>query len=165
MRRRGCSYFHMGLEKKYKVCNFGLKAEIQWSLKRRGEVRRSLKRRERPAGHWSIPVISSSVFSGRRTSSQKGPRYKRKICANSLWLYSYYTQSSPSKNKNMNYIFINLRVLRCLSSGAICDIHSQLHIWSSCFLRIFLRAVLSNTNIFQINLFEKNRWNLNWTNL
>ena len=48
---------------------------------------------------------------------KKGPRYRRKICANSLWLYSYYSQSSPSKNKNINYIFLYLRVLRCLSSN------------------------------------------------
>ena len=36
----------------------------------------------------------------------KGPRHRRKICANSLWLYYYYyyTQSLPSKNKNINYI-------------------------------------------------------------
>ena len=28
----------MELERQYKVCNFGLKAEIQWSLKRGGET-------------------------------------------------------------------------------------------------------------------------------
>ena len=38
-----------------------------------------------------------------------------------LWLYPSYTQSSPSKNKSINYIFIYLRVFRCLSSGTICD--------------------------------------------
>ena len=50
---------------------------------------------------------------------KKGPRYRRKICANSLWLYPYYTQSSPSKNKNINYIFIYLQVFHCLSSSSI----------------------------------------------
>ena len=47
---------------------------------------------------------------------KKGPRHRRKICANSLWLYSYYTQWSPSKNKNINYICIYLQVLHCLST-------------------------------------------------
>ena len=47
----------------------------------------------------------------------KGPRHRRKRCANSFWLYYYYTQSSPSKNKDINYICIYLRVFRCLSSG------------------------------------------------
>ena len=47
--------------------------------------------------------------------------YRRKICVNSLWLYSYYIQSSPSKNENINDIFIYVRVLRCLSSGSIYD--------------------------------------------
>ena len=51
--------------------------------------------------------------------TKRVPRHRRKICANSLWLYSYYTQSLLSKNKNINYIFIYLRVLRCLSSGMI----------------------------------------------
>ena len=60
----------------------------------------------------------SCVFSSRFTISQKvSPG--RKICANSLSLYSYYTQSSPSKNKNINYIFIYLRVFRCLSSSSV----------------------------------------------
>ena len=53
---------------------------------------------------------------------KKGSCYRRKICANSLWLYSYFAKTSPSKNKNMNYIFIYLRLLRCLSSWAKCDI-------------------------------------------
>ena len=102
----------------YKVSNFGLKAEIQWSLKWKGEVRWSLKRREKPVGHSRRPVSSPCVFTGCRTISQKrSPPHK--ICANSLWLYSYDTLSSLSKNKNINYIFIYLRVLRCLSSGSI----------------------------------------------
>ena len=50
---------------------------------------------------------------------KKGPCHRRKIYANSLWLYSYCTQTTPSRNKNKNYIFIYIRVFRCLSSGAI----------------------------------------------
>ena len=41
---------------------------------------------------------------------KKGPSHRRKICVNSFWLYSYDIQSSPSKNKHTNYIFIDLRV-------------------------------------------------------
>ena len=52
---------------------------------------------------------------------KKGLRHRRKICVNSLWLYSYFTQTSPLKNKNIYYIFTYLRGLRCLSSGTICD--------------------------------------------
>ena len=47
----------------------------------------------------------SYVFSSRRIISQKGSRHRRKIGTNSLWLYSYSTQTLPSKNKNINYIF------------------------------------------------------------
>ena len=76
------------------------------------------------------PLVTQADLSAPRVSSpavtllhKKGPRHRRKICANSLWLYSYYTQASPTKNKNTNhvyiYIYIYLRVLRCLSSGAI----------------------------------------------
>ena len=62
------------------------------------------------------------VFSGRSAHTHKGsPPQKKDMCELSLWLYSYFTQTSPSKNKNTNYIFIYLRVLRCLSSGTICD--------------------------------------------
>ena len=109
----------MELERQYKVCNFGLKAEIQWSIKQRGDVCWSLKQRERPAGHSSRPVSFLWVFSGYCTTSQKGPCHRRKICANFLWLYSYNIQSSPSKNENINYIFIYLRVFHCLSSCLI----------------------------------------------
>ena len=52
---------------------------------------------------------------------KKSPCQRRKICANSLWLYSYYSQTSPSKNKNIDYTFIDLRVFRCLSSGSVYD--------------------------------------------
>ena len=61
---------------------------------------------------------SPSVFSGRRTTLQKGsPPQKKDICK----LYSYFTQTLPSENKNINYILTYLRLSRCLSSGTICD--------------------------------------------
>ena len=121
MRQRGCSYFPLGLKREYKVCNFGLKVEIRWSLKRRGEGCWSLKRRR-------DPLVTQADLSGPRVRSpavalfhKKGLRHRRKICANSSWLYSYDIQSSPSKSKNINYMFIYLGVHHCLSSGAICD--------------------------------------------
>ena len=49
----------------------------------------------------------------------KGPRYRRKICVNSLSDYIPTSHTSPSKNKSINHIFIYLWVLRSLSSGAI----------------------------------------------
>ena len=47
------------------------------------------------------------------------PFHRRQICANSLWLYFYFTHTLPSKNKNINYIFMYLRILRCLSCSSI----------------------------------------------
>ena len=74
------------------------------------------------------PLISQADLSAPRVCSptvaqlhKKGSRHRRKICAEYFWLYSYYIQSSPSNNKNINYIFTFLRVFRCLSSGPICD--------------------------------------------
>ena len=85
------------------------------------ETRWSLKRRERVTGH-SSRCVSSRVCSPATTLfHKKGPRHRRKICVNPLWLYSYNIQSSSSKNKDINYIFIYLRVFRWLYSGAICD--------------------------------------------
>ena len=87
-----------------------------------GERSASLSSEER------VPLVTQADLPAPCVCSQavallhkKGPCHRRKICANSLWLYSYYTQSLPSKNKNMNYIFIHLRVFRCLSSSAIWD--------------------------------------------
>ena len=83
------------LKRQYKISNFGLKAEIRWSLS------------------------STCVFSGRRTTSQKvSPLQKKDMCELSLTA-SYNTQSSPSKNKKVNYIFIYLQVWRRFSSGSI----------------------------------------------
>ena len=52
---------------------------------------------------------------------KKDPCHRRKICVNSLWLCSFYTQSSLLKNKSINYVFIYLGVLRCLSCGLKCN--------------------------------------------
>ena len=79
---------------------------------------------------------------------KKGPRNRRKICANSLWLYFYSTQASLSKNKNMNYTFIYLRVFRCLSSGAICN-----NIILKCLLRII---IWNYNNLLGIKSIRKN---------
>ena len=87
--------------------------------------------RKRPPGHSSEvvgPLVSQAnlsaslcVFSCRRTPSQKGSQPQKKDMCKLYLLYFYNTQSSPSKNKNINYIFMHLRVLRCLSSGSIYD--------------------------------------------
>ena len=52
---------------------------------------------------------------------RKGPRHRRNIRANSLRLYCYFTETLPSKNKNINNIFIYLQIIFCLSSGAVYD--------------------------------------------
>ena len=79
--------------------------------------------RQRPTGHSSRPASSPmSVLQPSFLYTQKGPRHRRNICADSLWLYSYFTQTSPSKNKNINDIFIYLCVLRCLSSSTMSNI-------------------------------------------
>ena len=90
----------MGLEKQYKVCNFELKTETRWSHKQTCQ----------------LPHVCSPAVALFHT---KGPRHRRKICANSLWLYSYFTQTSPLKNKDINPIFIYLRVFRCLYRGSV----------------------------------------------
>ena len=100
-----------GTSKEYKVCNFGLKAEIRCSYERMGEVRWSLKRGGTPAGHSSRPVTSSRVFSGRCTTSQKGsPPQKKDMCELSLSDCIPTAHTLPSKNTNMNYMVIYLRV-------------------------------------------------------
>ena len=87
----------------------------------------------------------------------RGPRHRRKICANSLTgCIPTFTQSSPSKNKNMNYIFIYLRALRCLSSSAICDengVSKQYSIFPTV-LAPFPRPWRPNSN--HINLCQEN---------
>ena len=72
---------------------------------------------------WIYPLVTQANLSAPHVCSPavallppKGPRHRRKTCTNSLWMYSYCIYSSPSKNKNINYIFfIYLWVLRCLS--------------------------------------------------
>ena len=110
------------IERKYKVCNFGLKQrrEVHWSLKRRGEVRWSLKQ-------------TCHVFSGRRSNTHKGsPPQKKDMCKLSDCIPTSHTL--PSKNKNINYIFIYRRVLCCLSSGAI--YYNSRFCWNKRFLQV-----------------------------
>ena len=78
----------------------------------KGETRWSLK----PTCQLLVCVLQPSHYFTKRV-----PHHRRKIYADSLWLYSYYTQSFPSKNKNIDYIFIYLWVFRYLSSGQIYD--------------------------------------------
>ena len=85
--------------------------------------------RQRSAGYSSKgrdPLVTQADLLAPRVCSwviaqlhKKSPYHRRKISANSLWLYSYYTQLLPLENKNINYIFIYLRVLHCLSSDFI----------------------------------------------
>ena len=146
----------MELERQYKVCNFGLKAEIRWSLKWRGrsaglssEGRDSLVTQ----ANLSVPRVCSPSVA---LLHKKDPRPRRKICANSLGLCSYYTQSSPSKNKNMIYIFIYLRVLRCLSCDAIYDIYDLVPVPAE-----FLQGLI--TNLVIINDSTGRSWHHNTT--
>ena len=93
----------------------------------------------------SAPHLCSSAVA---LLHNKGPRHRRKICANSLWLYYYYTQSSLWKNKNINYIFIYLRVFRCLSSDAKCNICylSLTRVRNGSFFRYFRRMHVAVVN-------------------
>ena len=126
MKQRGCSYFRSELESQYKVSNLGLKAEIRGRdplvapAKERNPVVAQTKGKgslvtqvDLSAPHVCSPAVA--------LLHKKSLRQRKKICANSLWLHSNYTKSLPSKNKNINYIFIYVRVFRCLSSGAIYD--------------------------------------------
>ena len=77
------------------------------------------------------PLVTQADLSAPRVCSlavallhKKGFHLRRKICANSLGVYSYGIQSSPSENKNMNHIFINLWVFPCLSSGSVYNMYS-----------------------------------------
>ena len=88
------------------------------------------------------------VFSG---------RHKKKMCANFLWLYSYFTETSLSKNKNINYIFIYLQVLCCLSSGSICDTSAQTGFNTrSEFNRVFL--LLNWSALLCTHSWRENSW-------
>ena len=98
---------YVGLERQYKVCNFRLKAEIRWSLGWAGQ----------------FPPTAVCVRRLSHYFTKTVPATEKMIYANTLWLYSYFTQKSPSKNKNINYSFIYLRVFRCLYSGLIHDIY------------------------------------------
>ena len=70
------------------------------------------------------------VFYGRLSNIHKGSLPQTKDMRDlSLWLYSYFTQTLPSKNDNLNYNFIYLRGLHCLSSGTIYDTCILQDIW------------------------------------
>ena len=74
---------------------------------------------------WSAPRVCSSVVA---QLHKKGPHHRRNICVYSFWVYYYFARLFPSKNKNINYIFIYLRVFRCLSSGAMYYIFTGLRV-------------------------------------
>ena len=89
----------MGLERQYKVCNFGLKAEICWSLKRREGVHWSLKQTYqllecvlRPPHYFTKRVLATEErYVG--TLSDCVPtthnRHSRRIKVEIIFLYIY----------------------------------------------------------------------------
>ena len=74
--------------------------------------------RQRPTGHSSRPVSSPVCVPWMSHYFTKRVPVTEERYVQTLWLYSYFTQTSPSKNRN-NYIFIYLRVFHCLSSSSI----------------------------------------------
>ena len=78
----------------------------QRSAGRSSEVERSAGLSSEGRDLWVTQANMLCVFSSHCTTSQKGPCHRRKIYTNSLWLYFYYTESSPWKNKDINCIFI-----------------------------------------------------------
>ena len=122
MGEEACSYFCVGVERQYKVCYFGLRGETYWSPKQTCQL----------PSVW-FPAVAQI--------HRKGLRHSRKLCVNSLslslslWPYAYFPQTSPSKNKNINYVLIYQRDIRCLSSGTIYSIHI-----ASLWMRWFLLA-------------------------
>ena len=101
---------------KIKSVNLDWRREVGWSHKRRGEIRWSLKRRERPAGHSSKYVVC--VFRPSHYYTKRFPATEERY-ARTLSDCIPITQSSPSKIKNVDFIFIYLRVFRCLSCSSI----------------------------------------------
>ena len=51
---------------------------------------------------------------------KKAPHHRRKICVDTLWLYSYFTQTSPSNNINVNYIFVYRHMWHVCTCACIC---------------------------------------------
>ena len=104
------SYFPMGLERQYKICNLGLKAGHS---SEGGKNRWSLKRKERPAGHSSRPVMCVlrplHYFRKRVLASEE--RYARTLSD------CIPITHNRRRIKNINYIFIStspsLFVQRC----------------------------------------------------
>ena len=139
----------------YKVRNFRLKAEIRWSLKRRGEFRWSLRRGRRD------PLVTqadlSCVFSARRTTSQKGsPPQKKDMCE--LCSDCIPTTHNHRCRRIKILIVLYLRVFLCLSSGAICD---TIHLYSinrksldecTVWLSSFLNKLLTPFRLFNAKI-------------
>ena len=102
---------------------FWSKADIRWSLKWRGEISWSLNQNcQLP--RMRFPAVTLFHKKGLATEE----RYMR-----ILWLYSYFTRTLLSNNKNINYIFIDLGVFRWLSSGSMYENTSKVdvsNIWN-----------------------------------
>ena len=133
----------MDLKRQYKVCMFGLMAEIHYSLKRRGNI--SVKGEDRlvavekwrdPPGpsreggktYWSLKIHASSscVFSGRWTTSQKGfPHQKKDNCELFLSDCIPNTHNCHRRRKKNIMIFLYIyATFRSLSSCSLYDTHS-----------------------------------------
>ena len=76
-------------KKEYWVCSFGLKAEIHWSLKRRGETRWPLKPKERSTGRSSEEERSAGRSSKGEGisghSSRRSPSWSLKRRGETRW--------------------------------------------------------------------------------
>ena len=107
MRWRGFSYFCLGLERQYKVCNFE-QGRYPLVAQVKGEIRWSLKQRQRPTGQSSRPVSSTCVFSGHCTISQKGSLPQKKdMCELSLTVFLLHTNVAVEEQKYKLYFYIS----------------------------------------------------------
>ena len=99
----------MGLERQYKVCNLGQKAEIHWSLNRRGRSTGLSSEGRDPLfthGDLSAPLCVCSPAVA--LLHKEGPRHRRKIGANSLCLYScLHTNVTVKEWKYKLYLYIS----------------------------------------------------------
>ena len=112
---------------------FQAKGEIRWSLKQTCQL---CVRVLRPLHYFTkrVPVTEERYV---RTLSDSIPTY---------------TQSSPSKNKNINYTFTYLRIFRYLSSGAIYDIFSAFYIFMAFTMKVMIS---SDICLFSNNLLSR----------
>ena len=142
MKQRGCSYFRLKLEREYKVCNLGLK-ERSRGRSNEGERSTGLSSEGRD------PLVTQADLSAPRVCSpavaqlhNKVSRHRRKICANSLRLYNYYTQSSPSRIKIwiiFSYIY---------ESFVVCPAVQYTTIPQHLFLRLGLVSLFNGISTF-----------------